>query len=109
MYNNDGERIKTMNRDDDMNHLKSAYQLREELASGTIPNGLYGDSVGGGSFTDEEARILGIRSRQVRSFGNDWYGIYAGPGTTKWTVINCSENTEEELALYEEALASEGR
>lgn len=98
-----------MNRDNDMNHLKSAGQLREELAEGKIPNGLYGDSVGGCSFTDQEAAILGVRSRSVRSFGNDWHGVYAGPSTTNWTVINCTENTEEELALYEEALASEGR
>jgi len=91
-----------MNRDDDMKHVKDAIDLRRELAAGKKPSGVYGDSVGGRTFTDEEARLLQSRSRQVRSFGTDWHCV-----CTRWTIINCTENTEDELAQYEDATASD--
>lgn len=99
-----------MNRDNDMNHLKSAKDLADRIGfQNGHPFGVYGDNVGGRSFTDEQSAQLEAQSSHVRSVGAGWYSVYAGPGTTKWTIIDCRPCTEDERAAYEEALASEAK
>jgi len=71
-----------MNCDNDMAHVKSAATLVAERAAGQSATGIYGDSLGGRSFTDEEARYLERQSR------TGWRSVWAGPGTTLWTIID---------------------
>lgn len=70
-----------MNRDDDMNHVKSADRLRQELDAGKVPDGVYGDSIGGMTFRPSEAKLL------ERLSPAGWREVFAGPGCTVWTII----------------------
>jgi hypothetical protein len=95
-----------MNRNDDMEHVKNSADLRAQLREGQPPSGVFGDSIGGKSFTDQESAILEAWSRQLRSVGAGWHEMWAGPGTTCWTIIDCRPNTAEDAILYQEALGS---
>lgn len=103
-----------MNTDTDMDHVRGASTMREEQEAGRwtkpdaqLPRGLYGDSQGGKSFTDEQATLLETTSKSRRAVGAGWYEVWAGPSTTKWTLINTAETTEDEIARYEEAASSD--
>ena len=80
-----------MNNDSDMKQVKSADTLARELRDGKTPRGTYGDSIGGRSFSDDQAALLALVSA-VRQEVSDsgWHEVWAGPGQTCWTVINCA-------------------
>ena len=94
------------NKDNDMAHVKGPLALRQQIAGDDVLHGVFGDSCGGRSFTDEEAKKLESRSRQARSVGAGWHDVWAGPGCTRWTIIDCRPDTEYERELYEEAMQS---
>lgn len=71
-----------MNRDNDMQHVKSAAAMREEIAAGKPLRGVYGDTRGGATFTQKEFDSM------------NFYDVYAGPGTTKWTIAEVDAAVE---------------
>jgi hypothetical protein len=77
--------------------MKSVDTLRSELAAGKAPSGLYGDSVDGKSFTDEESAVL-------ESQGGSWYPDWNGG--TKYTVIATGAALRRQQQLESEAAAS---
>lgn len=105
----------THNSDVDMSRVKDAIDMKREMEagkwkdpqSGKAPRGLYGDSVGGRSFSDQQAALLETASKYRRAVGAGWREVWAGPGTTCWNVIDVGESTADDAALYEEILASD--
>ncbi len=91
------------NWDDDMSHVRNAADLKD----GQTPRGVYGDTVGGKSFSDEQSELLIAQERRVRPVtACGWRDVWAGPGMTKWTIINCRPETQDEIDAYREASAS---
>jgi hypothetical protein len=71
-----------------MSHVKSASRLREELSAGVTPSGVYGDASGARDFTDQESALL--RS----TLDAEWRCVWAGPGMTRWTIIERRQGRE---------------
>jgi hypothetical protein len=95
-----------MNRDNDMRHVRSAQQFRKDDEKRNIRY-IYGDAVGGASFTAaESARLEAIERKRRPTLAAGWKKVWAGPGTTLWTVIECHPETAEEIAMYNEVIAS---
>ena len=92
--------------DDDMSHVHSAQQLRDEVAAGQARRAVYGDSVGGRSFTDEESNRLIEREKKVRpSLACGWHDVWHNLHV--WTLISCQPETQDEIDAYSEARASD--
>jgi hypothetical protein len=92
-----------MDRDNDTNYVRSASQFRGD---GAAKNAVYGDTIGGKSFTDEESKRLQLAARTRRPItGGDWYTAWSN--LTAWTIINCQAETADEIAMYREVAASE--
>lgn len=90
-----------MNKASDMNHVRSANDLRQQISTGERVTGMFGDTIGGKSFTDDEARMLEALSAERRGpVGSGWQTIWAGPGMTAWTVINCRQVMQWERTEY---------
>lgn len=99
-----------MDRDSDMNHVKSASDLREALAiwngnDSSFPRGIFGDTVNGKSFSEDESALLERLSKFRRSVGAGWRQVWNN--LTNWTLIDTRETTERDIAEYEEAMASD--
>jgi hypothetical protein len=89
-----------MDRDHDMDHVHGPFHLRELLTTREAwPAAIYGDTIGGRSFTDEESRLLESaekRNRPITACGwrRAWHSL------TRWTLINCRLETDEEIAMF---------
>ena len=87
----------------DMDHVRSAAQFR---ADGAVKDAVYGDTVGGRSFTDEESKLLQLAARIRRPVISDGEWRTTWSRLTAWTIINCQPETKDEIEEYRSALAS---
>ena len=55
--------------------MKSADTLREELAAGKKPSGLYGDAIGGKSFTDRDCELMRLSADWHSAWGTEWHSM----------------------------------
>ncbi len=87
---------------EDMRIVHNASDLR--AAGEAVPEAIFGDTVGGKSFTNEEAARLEAASAIRRDgVGHGWREMwYAG---ACWTLIDCTPATDRERREYAEALA----
>jgi hypothetical protein len=96
-----------MDRDHDMDHVRSAGQLRNKLTTQeSWPSEIYGDTIGGHSFSDKESEILIAaekRHRPVTGCGwrEVWHNLHV------WTIINCRLETQEEIDIWRDAMADQ--
>ena len=89
----------------DMAHVRSAADLR---ANGGVPaDCMYGDTVGGKSFTDAESAMLEAASAERRA-GADHGWRETWCAMTNWTVIDCRPASEQDRREYAEALDDAG-
>ena len=93
----------------DMNHVRGGQNLRAALTKwnggdSTFPRGVFGDTVNGQSFTDEESALLQRFSHSRRSVGAGWWTTWNR--LNRWTLIDTRESTDEDVEAYEEAMAS---
>lgn len=96
-----------MNRDNDMAHVKGPFQYRFDAEHGMV-DGVYGDTVGGRSFTDPESAALEVREKELRPhLAVGWRSVWAGPGMSHWTIIVCLPETEAEIRPETEAEITE--
>jgi hypothetical protein len=68
-------------RENQMDHVQNARALREQLAANETPTGVYGDSSGGATFTDQESLIL-------KAGGAAW--THCWDNGVHWTIINAT-------------------
>lgn len=89
-----------------MAHVKSASDLERELTTTeNWPAGVYGDTISGKSFTEEQSAVLirtEQRARPVTACG--WRKKWNNQ--TCWTIIDVRPETADDVAIYREALAN---
>jgi|ERR1700721_1446649 len=96
-----------MDRDNDMRHIKNAAKLDEMFKAGSqFPQGCFGDTVRGRSFTETQSRIL-LRAEQTFRpvTASGWRTVWHN--LTCWTIINTQPETADEIAMFHEAIASD--
>jgi hypothetical protein len=78
-----------------MRHILGADDLTPTLTTDRWPRGIYGDTVGGKSFTDRQSEALEASERHNRpNRVRGWYEIWVGG--TLWTCINTRSDDERE-------------
>jgi hypothetical protein len=99
-----------MDRPNDMRHVRSADDLRKTLETADWPRGIYGDTIGGKSFTDAESDILlKAQSHNRPEAACGWREVWHNLAC--WTIIDCSPETEERetrLSIESEIRAGRG-
>src|SRR5260370_28168194 len=91
----------------DMDHVKNANDLTRELTiTEHWPTGVYGDTIGGKSFSDEQSEILLRTEKKFRPIlACGWREVWSN--LTVWTVIDTSPETADEIAMLHEIEESE--
>lgn len=87
----------------DMRHVRNSADLRRDGSPGAA---IYGDTVGGKSFTNEEAAALEDASASRRTGADHgWKQVWCA--MTCWTIIDCRPASQRDRREYAEALAME--
>ena len=99
-----------MDRDSYLNHVRSSSDMREEMEAGKwaarpFPRGVYGDTVAGKSFTDEQSALLESAAKSARAgFDDTWQDCWSN--LHLWTIINTRPITPDEREMFAEAVRS---
>ena len=91
-----------MDRQNGMSHVRNA--LEKDLQTQRWPHGVFGDTVGGKSFTDEQSSILERTAAHHRPVTNGgWYECWYNG--TCWTLIDCRRENSDDIAIMREAIS----
>lgn len=86
--------------------VKNASDLERVLLTTTKrPSGMYGDTVGGKSFSDERSELLLREERRVRpTLARGWQRVWSS--VTCWTLVDIHPETPAEIAEHRTMEAS---